>query len=231
MPTIRRFSLPISSPRIALACAILWATTFVGSTYFPQVFKAEGGTVICCLCGNVSEVPRASEGLWDETEVRVFGRLVEKEQHAPEGFAIASIRKWRWRVTGSLALVGAILGTLIGGHRWWRWRTDSRTRPLVWLVTSALAFAALVLLGLPWSRNGGWFVRATDPFLPGYPRHSPPDPGELANEALALAFVAAIIGWAAHIVIVSWGLRPWGRPGADLVADYDDQTSPFPRAH
>jgi hypothetical protein len=97
-------------------------------------------------------------------------------------------------------------------------------------MTGALSFAALVLLGLPWSRNGGWFLRATEQFVPDSSRHSRPDPGELAIEAMALALVAAIIGWAAHIVIVSWGLRPWGRPTGDQAADYDDRTLRAPRA-
>jgi len=63
--SIPRLPLPISSPRIALACGILWATAFVSSTYFPQVFEAKGGTVIWAPYFDVSEVPGPSERCWD----------------------------------------------------------------------------------------------------------------------------------------------------------------------
>jgi hypothetical protein len=207
--------LPISSPRVALACAILWATTAVSATYFPQVFEEQEG---CRL--------RVNGGTWF-SEVRVFGRLVGTDEESADGFDAARTRVWRWRVTVSLALVGAILGALVGGHRWWRWRTETTHRLWVWLTASAVAFAAVVLVGLPWSHEGGLFERATDPFLPGHPHLSRSECGALFVEAGALALVAAIIGWGAHTVIVSWGLRPWGRPGADLAADYADPPARF----
>ena len=213
-----RFSLPTSSPRIALACAILWATTTVGTSYFPQVFEAREG---CHF--------RANGAAW-VSEVRVFGCLVDKDEESANGFDAARTRIWRWRITVALALVGATLGALIGGHRWWRWRLDPTRRPWMKWVASGLVFLALAVLGLPWSQDGGVFFRMTDPFLPGHPPLSWARIGGLALEAVALALVAAMIGWAAQTVVISWGIRPWGRPTVDQAADYDDRTSPSPLA-
>src|SRR5690242_6785745 len=136
-----RFSLPVTSPRIALACAILWATTAVSITYFPRVFEAQEG---CQFRVN---------GAAMVSEVRVFGRIVDRDEETAHGFDPVRTRVWRWRVTVSLALVGAILGALVGGHRWWRWRPDPTRRPWMKWVASGLVFLALAVLGLPWSQE------------------------------------------------------------------------------
>jgi hypothetical protein len=196
---------------MALACAILWATTAASSTYFTAVFEAQGGTACYLRSGN-----------YDVWEVRVFGRVVDKGERAPIGSAEPKLRRWRWRVPVSLAMIGAVLGALVGGHRVWRWRPEARRIRWIGLITSALAFATLVLVGVPWSGGSSLFVRFTDPLIPRPPARSLPDLGELGPEAALLAVAALVIGWAAHTVIAAWGLGLPRGPTADLAADYDD---------
>jgi hypothetical protein len=214
--------------RIAIAGTIFGAAIGGSLMYSPWFFEAECNIFLGDVGWHSWDlVPEEQKPFAREIyTIRAFGRHVH-DGPVPLNTGRALVRLWQLRVIAVLGLVGGFLGASVGSLRFWVSGPPPELKLWHYIFGFATVFMVLVLFGLPHSKHS-LFVRFTDRQL------SPPSfatvisRGEAVREAVGLAVLSVVIGWAGTTVIVAWGrLRClWAPP--DEAADYDDRASPSP---
>lgn len=209
---------------ITVAGVIFGSAICLCALYCPRVFDVEYRRNGCIPNGGWCGTRIGPPWCLEDCKIIVLDQVVGKGNF-PEEEGLALIRKWQFRVITLLAVVGATIGGLVGRLRCWSYDPAPRLKFRHWLIGPAVLFVTFMLVGLS-LRDHSLFVRLLDPYM-AIPTIKPRiDYGMATAEALGYAALAAIVGWAATVVVLAWWNRLFSWPTYDQVADYDDRVKP-----
>jgi hypothetical protein len=214
--------------RLVVAWAVLGAAVAVGLMYIPAVYLAESSD----WPPYSSQIPifLSRRGIFfTEARVRVFGTVVYEERSQESEELDVTIDRWYGRVAARLAVVGGLVGALVGWSEQRRWRRGKLTRQRsgwLWLPASVVVFGLLVVAGIPgdvrWSllnqvrwemrvNKGVGSISSWSDWLEWQ-----------ADEMARLAVVSVVIGWAVHVAVGARGVRSMVGRRPEQAADYGE---------
>lgn len=195
--------------RLALAWAILGASACITLMYSKFVFDCEDQVYF-----DIGEIngwgPHDLKGQLNVFDIVVFAG----NERGNEAKRI--VAQWRLAVVALLGLIGASIGLTVN---WVRRRPSvpgGHIDLILWLSFSAIVFTILARFGIPGEYSVLWrYADSISKILNNFTL--------VGGEAIRLALLALLIGWAARTVAGGFGLRWPPGTALDQAADYDDR--------
>jgi hypothetical protein len=202
--------------------------------YSKSVFDADVDIPWFIHDGSLRVPPLGRSGLVQPSKgwVRIGGELVYEGQDEDSGVLAEAVNRWYRRVATALGLLGAVFGLALSQLARKRGPFATRGDCRLWMLLALVVFSLVAWAGIPGENES--LVDATRVrfyFAKDlYRSEIVEELQSVPRDAIREGIVAITVAWAGHAVLVRWGLRPSHRRIPDQAADYDDRTSPAPRA-